>query len=256
MTYLLFGFGFLILLYIGGRWAASARPAQILNAAKWIFLVLAVAIALAIVATGRWALLWTVGIAVLPWLLRLSTLLSRFKAVSGFGRNSGGGANPASEIETALILVWLDHSSGQMDGRVRTGAFEGKRLSDLTLPELLSLRAEAQVEDRRTVPILETFLDRTFPTWRDEASDEETPKDATDGHASHEKQDRARATAKKQIKTRGEALRILGLTDPVDDDAIRDAHRRLMKQAHPDVGGSDAEAALLNQAKAFLLGKA
>ena len=51
-----------------------------------------------------------------------------------------------------------------------------------------------------------------------------------------------------------DALALLGLAEGADAGAIRHAHRRLMHRAHPDHGGSDALAALLNAAKDQLLG--
>jgi curved DNA-binding protein CbpA len=54
--------------------------------------------------------------------------------------------------------------------------------------------------------------------------------------------------------TRAEALEVLGLGDGADEAAIRSAHRRLMRAAHPDQGGSDWLAARLNQARDVLLG--
>jgi curved DNA-binding protein CbpA len=54
--------------------------------------------------------------------------------------------------------------------------------------------------------------------------------------------------------TREEALDILGLEEGADEEAIRAAHRRLMKTAHPDQGGSVWLAARINAARDFLLG--
>jgi len=54
--------------------------------------------------------------------------------------------------------------------------------------------------------------------------------------------------------SRQEAYEVLGLQPGAPDSAVRDAHRRLMRGAHPDVGGSDWLAARINQARDVLLG--
>jgi len=51
-----------------------------------------------------------------------------------------------------------------------------------------------------------------------------------------------------------EALEILGLAPGATRDEIKAAHRRLMRSAHPDAGGTDWLAARVNAAKARLLG--
>ncbi len=54
---------------------------------------------------------------------------------------------------------------------------------------------------------------------------------------------------------RADALRVLGLTDPVSETDVREAWVRLMRTAHPDQGGSDRLAAQINQARDVLLGR-
>ena len=54
--------------------------------------------------------------------------------------------------------------------------------------------------------------------------------------------------------TRDEAYAVLGLRPGASEPDIRNAHRRLMRGAHPDAGGSDWLAARINQARDILLG--
>lgn len=54
--------------------------------------------------------------------------------------------------------------------------------------------------------------------------------------------------------TRAQAYEVLGLQPGATPDEVREAHRRLMRAAHPDAGGSTWIAARLNQARDILLG--
>jgi DnaJ family protein C protein 19 len=53
--------------------------------------------------------------------------------------------------------------------------------------------------------------------------------------------------------SQAEAYEVLGLKPGADADAIHAAHRRLMRMAHPDTGGSDWLASRINQARDVLL---
>ena len=54
-------------------------------------------------------------------------------------------------------------------------------------------------------------------------------------------------------RRRAEALRILGLNDPVDDASVRRRYRKLVMRHHPDRGGDTARLQLINAALAALL---
>ena len=138
----------------------------------------------------------------------------------------------ANSVETAFLSMTLHHDSGRMTGSVKAGQFAGRDLATLTLPELLTLLQECQAADADSVALLEAWLDRAHPDWRAEPA----------------------ADPRSAAMTREEALDILGLAEGADEEAIRAAHRRLMKTAHPDQGGSAWLAARINAARDLLLG--
>ena len=55
--------------------------------------------------------------------------------------------------------------------------------------------------------------------------------------------------------TREEALRVLGLAEGADEKQVRAAYKQLMQKLHPDLGGSDYLASVVNRAKDVLLGE-
>jgi DnaJ domain. len=155
------------------------------------------------------------------------------------GALGGGGRRRGPQVSTAesrLLSMRLDHESGEMDGAVRDGPFEGRRLSEMTLAELMRFAAAIPEDDADSARLLEAYLDRAHPEWRGDAERGETaPPPSGDG------------------MSRAEALDLLGLEAGAGRDAILAAHRRLMKRVHPDLGGSARLAAQINAAKDVLL---
>jgi len=162
------------------------------------------------------------------------TLLRRHRAI---GATPGG---QTSSVRAAGLEMHLDHDTGEMDGQLLAGRHQGKRLSELSLGELLEVGEDFR-GDAESSRLLESYLDRAHSGWRDDVHADESPR-----------QGASAATGGMDAK---EAYQILGLEPGASETEVRDAHRRLMKQVHPDRGGSAALAAKINEAKHRILGK-
>lgn len=138
----------------------------------------------------------------------------------------------SSEVRTDALTMTLDHDTGEMDGEVLTGRFAGRWLSKLSPDELQALAQELDA-DPDSLGLLLAYLDRRRGSGPEPGAE---PRPASDP----------------QGMSAAEALRILGLEPGATPEDVRAAHRRLMKKVHPDLGGSDALAALINAAKARL----
>ncbi|WP_075996225.1 DnaJ domain-containing protein [Salaquimonas pukyongi] len=162
-------------------------------------------------------------------------LWQRMRATRPIG--TSGGARK-STVRSAALEMELDLDTGEMEGRVLAGAFEGKTLSALTEEQLLELYGQIG-EDPESGALLEAYLDRRMPLWREHA----------DPHgAEGERSAPASGTMTKQ-----EAYQILGLEPGASPAEIRKAWRKLMKSVHPDSGGTEFLAAKINAAKDVLL---
>jgi len=62
-----------------------------------------------------------------------------------------------------------------------------------------------------------------------------------------------RAMAARPVMPIADAARLLGVAADADNDAVIDAHRRLIAKVHPDAGGNAELAARINQARDVLL---
>lgn len=145
-----------------------------------------------------------------------------------------------SAVRSRYLEMELDHDSGVLNGAVRDGAFAGRRLDDLDEAELQRLYTELAA-DADSVSLMEVYLDRRFPGWREHREEDTAagPRGATQSGA----------------MTDEEAYEILGLSPGAGPAEIHSAHRRLMKGVHPDQGGSTFLAAKINQARDRLLGR-
>lgn len=191
----------------------------------------AAALALLLAAAGL-VLLRQVWLAVPVAILGITLLMA--------ARRRGPSAGGTSTVRSAGLEMTLDHETGAMDGEVLAGRFEGRRLSELRLDELLDLAADLRL-DPESLRLLEGYLDRAHPGWRD--------------HVDENVGARRGAAARPGRMSAQEAYEVLGLRPGASEAEIRQAHRRLMKEAHPDRGGSASLAARINEAKDTLLDK-
>ena len=152
----------------------------------------------------------------------------------------GGKQSPGmkSKVATSLLSMELDHDSGTMTGVVLSGPFQGKQLSDLREEELQTFHGQCQRASDQSLSLYEAWLDRAKPEWRKAWGN-------TGG---------GRAKPSSGAMSREEALAVLGLKQGATEDEIRAAHKRLLKEFHPDKGGTDYLAAKINTAKDTLLG--
>ncbi|MDZ7842572.1 MAG: DnaJ domain-containing protein [Gammaproteobacteria bacterium] len=199
--------------------------------------------------TGRLHWLFAVLGAAAPFVARLLSLLrfaplfsqlyshyqnTQSAKAAGLGNNPGG--PDTSYVRSKFLHMTLDHDSGEMDGEILQGDFQGQRLSQLPVGDLLALLDDYRTEDQDSAALLQAYLDRYHAGWEQQGSQERQDADPGGGPMSRE-----------------EAGQILGIDPDATKEEIIAAHRRLMQKLHPDRGGSDYLAAKINQAKDLLL---
>ncbi len=217
MQYLLLGLAALLLFLLAARVYTVANPqvlarqlrigAGVAALAGAGFLVFRgmVGYAMSLAALGSW-LLWGGGGA--SW--------------GGFPGRAQKSPGQTSRVVTEHLEVELDHDTGDIGGRVLKGSFAGRQLEELTPLEMAHLWQDCRFADPQSAQILEAYLDRAHPTWREDLA-------RTEGE---------HAAGPEGRMTREQALEILGLEPGATEDDIRRAHRELMMKLHPDRGGS------------------
>lgn len=248
---LLAGIGLLFFGLWLARWFVAADPRTLTFAAKVVAVVIVLAVAALLVLSGRAG--WLLGLAplLLPFLLRRGTwAFSSGLGAPGFGGHSRAAGD--SHVRTRFLDMHLDHGSGELDGAILAGEHEGRMLSALSAAELMGFHRLLSTSDHKSARLLEAYLDRRFPDWREEAADGGAAGGQSDERA--DERERTQTATTSAAMTREEAYRVLGLAPGADEDAIREAYHRLISGVHPDRGGSSFLAAQVNRARDILLG--
>ena len=235
MQYLILGLGVVIGCAMLLQWAATADPRSLASALKAMGLLAIGGLGLVLLLTGQLGLALMLAPILLPLLLNWRAISNRMRAARG------PTPGQTSHLQTAYLHVVLDHDTGDVHGTVLQGRFAGRELADLSVVEMHSLLEECRIDDPQSAAVVEAYLDRVYGTdWRGagEDSHDRGPSGAPGG---------GRMTTE-------EAYRILGLSPGASTAEIKAAHRRLMKQYHPDQGGTNYLAAKVNEAKDVLLG--
>ena len=238
MPALIAGFVAVIVLYSLLQMFRAANPVVLARAIKIAGGVLALAVAAFTGFRGELAVAVPLGIfgaGLLGW-SPFGT--PGFGHIGGWFARAGGqrSAGQTSQVRSQFLDMRLDHDSGELSGRIIAGPNAGHLLDEFDLQQLIAMIPGFDAE---SVALLESYLDRRFPAWRQDAQG-----DAAGG------QRRAAPSGK---MTDEEAYQILGLQPGAGRDEIGRAHRGLMKKLHPDQGGSTYLAARVNEAKDTLL---
>lgn len=186
-----------------------------------------------LVASGR--LHWMLGLilAVLWLLWRLG-----IKRPETRGEEGDSETGDYCRLQTENLAISIDPRSGRIDGTIQGDRLYGRRLSRLSLTDLLTLHEIYLGLDPEAAALLRAYLDQAHSGWRGEAQGKE--------NAYHE-------PGGGSALSEAQAYAVLGLANGAERGQIVTAHRRLMQRLHPDRGGSAYLAARLNEAKAQLL---
>lgn len=224
-----------LVLYLLLQMFRAANPAVLARAIKIVGGVVSLAVAAYTGLRGELAVAIPLGIfgaGLLGW----SPFGGGFPNMSGLFGGGQRSSGQVSRVRSAFLDMSLDHDSGELSGTILAGDHAGRSLGEFNLAELLAM---VPAFDAESVALLESYLDRRFPAWR---------QDAQGNGAGGQR--RAASGGK---MTAEEAYQILGLQPGASRDDIARAHRALMKKLHPDQGGSTYLAARVNEAKDTLL---
>lgn len=226
MAYLLLGLVIVVVVALALHGFTNANPGILAKRLKAFVGVVSLFVAVVLAARGM------IAVAAPAGMLGVWLLWGGGSALPSSRKSSG----QTSQVVTDTLEMELDHDTGDILGVVRRGMFAGQRIESLQPAELALLWQDCRADDPQSAQLIEAYLDRAYPTWREDVRRGEQEMRGPDGRMSPD-----------------EAYEILGLKFGASDDEIRKAHRELMLRFHPDRGGSTYLASKINEAKDVLL---
>lgn len=236
MSWLVLGLIALVVVYALARNKRKSKADRMVTGFRFAaaFALLGVAVLLGV--SGKWAIAVPIGLFAV-------SLLGYSGSWSTADRKpppeTGPRSRRRSSVSTALFAMELDHGTGEIRGRVIAGPYAGSDLDLLTFNDLAVLWRGIDRADRESRSLLEAYLDRREPGWREDLKQDPGPRQSP--------------PSRPGSMSAQEAYEALGLRPGATESEIRIAHRSLMKRVHPDMGGSAALAAKINEAKERLL---
>jgi DnaJ domain len=231
MQSLLLGVLLLVVILLAGRYYVQADPARMARLMRRGGGFAALGLAGLMAFTGK-ALLAFPLVLLGMWLLGKKLPFG----LPGGGPDDIWPGGQRSSVRTAMLEMTLDHDTGATDGRVLSGAFAGRLLSQLSHNDLTALLHECMLHDMQGAQLLRAYMERIgMQPGEAGTAGGRAPGAAGNG------------------MTVDEAYEVLGLPRGAGAEDIHAAHRALMKKYHPDQGGTTYLAAKINQAKEVLL---
>ncbi|WP_332686112.1 J domain-containing protein [Devosia sp.] len=230
MTYFFIGGALLLAALAVYQYLRNVGRRQLMRGLRWVVGGGAALLAVFMLLARR------IDIAIFVGAVAFSVLSAGRLGSFSFEGTAEDGGN-VSKVTSYRFAMELDHDTGAVTGRVLNGQFAGADLMDLGEMETRTLLAEVE-GDPDSLSLLESWLDANRSGWREYFA----------GTASAEASGPEAA-----IDPLAEAYEVLGLEPGASDEAIRAAHRELMKALHPDHGGSSYLASKINEARDRLL---
>ena len=234
----------IVVLVAGVRWFLARAPKHGKRFLLQLLLIILALLTLWLALTGRLHWLFALFSSLLPFarrllpvllpLLRWLPWLKQQRRRQQAGRQRSG---QRSTVRSRQLEMTLDHDSGDIDGQVLEGTLAGRLLSQLSDSELLDFYQLCLSQDPEAIRLLDSYIERHRPNLADQPSPES---------------DQPSPEGPNEL-SREQAYQILGLTPGASESDIVQAHKRMMQKLHPDRGGSNYLAAMINQAKQRLL---